>query len=67
MNIYFQAVQTALFYKKGLFKMLKSNFNMFLDLSELCGPNKNQSFKHLTVDMWSQIIEKVASLGCWKF
>ena len=42
---YFQAIQTALLYKKNIFEMFKSNFNMCLDLSGSCGQNKNQSLE----------------------
>ena len=42
---YFQAIQTALLYKKKLVEMFRSNFNIFLDLQRYCGENKNQSLK----------------------
>ena len=42
---YFQAIQTALLYKKKLVQMFRSNFNIFLDLRRYCGENKNQSLE----------------------
>ena len=42
---YFQAIQTALFYKKNMFEMFESHFNMFLDLPRSCGQIKNQSWE----------------------
>ena len=39
---YFQAIQTAPFYKEKVFEMFKSNFNMFLDIRGSIGQNKNQ-------------------------
>ena len=68
MNNYFQAIQTALFYKKNTFEMFKSNFNMFLDLSQgLVVKIKTKAYEKLTTEVWSQIFARVASFGCRKF
>ena len=40
---YREAIQTAVFYKKRIFKMFKCNLFMFLDLQESCDQNKNES------------------------
>ena len=39
---YFQAIQTAVFYKKITFKMFKCNFFMFLDVQGSCDQNQNE-------------------------
>ena len=48
---YFQAIQTAVFYKKNASKMFKRNLFMFLDLQVSKYQNKNES--------WGKIY-------CWK-
>ena len=42
---YFQATQTALFYKKNKFEMFKPYLNIFLDLRGSCGQNKIKANK----------------------
>ena len=67
---YFQAIQTALFYKKNMFKMVKLNLNMFLDLWGSCGQDKIKAKKKLTNEMWSQIFARVVRCGlgiCQRF
>ena len=41
----FQAIQTAMFYKKNASKMLKCNFEMFLDLQRSCDQNKKLNLR----------------------
>ena len=48
---YFQAIKTAVFYKKNTSKMFHCNFLMFLDVQGSCDQYKNES--------WGKII-------CWK-
>ena len=61
---YFQAIQTALLYKKNVFEMFRYNFSMFLDLQGSFGQNKDQSlditdFGNMVLD-----IARKASYGC---
>ena len=38
---YFQAIQTAVFYKKNASKMFKCKLFMFLDIQGFCDKNEN--------------------------
>ena len=60
---YFQTFQTAVFYKKNLYEMFKRNLNMFLDLPGSCDQYKNVSQEKLTIGLWSQKFDSVASFG----
>ena len=40
-SIYFQAIQTAVFYKKNTYKNYRPNFLMFLDHWVSCDQNKS--------------------------
>ena len=41
--IYFQAIQTDVFYNKNSSKMFRFIYLMFLDLQRSCDQNKNES------------------------
>ena len=49
----FQAIQTALLYKKNVFEMFKYNLSMFLDLPGSFCQNKNQSLG--ITDFWNMV------------
>ena len=49
-SYYFQAIQTAVFYKKNVFKMFKSSVFMFLGLPVSCDKNKKLSLGK--IDYW---------------
>ena len=40
-SIYFKAIQTAAFYQKNMYKLVRPNFFMFIDLEFSCDQNKS--------------------------
>ena len=62
---YFQAFQTALFYKKKTcLKCLSLILTCFQTSQGLVVKTKTKAQKKLTIEMLSQIFTRVASLGC---
>ena len=57
-SIYFQAIQSAVFYQINTYKKLKPNFLMFLDHMVSCDQNK---LKKLTIERWPQKVGRIDS------
>ena len=59
-SIYFQAIQTAVFYQKNTYKKFRPNFLMFLDHRVSCDQNKSWSLGK--IDYW-KVPQKVGSMN----
>ena len=57
----FQAIQTAVIYKKNTYEMFKHNGNMFLYLKESFDQNIKLSKERITFFIISQIFARVVS------